>query len=99
MPKTVAIPPKTGSRRTYVICRDRLSNRDPAALADGLALAMAGDMGDVVARRGECTEDDLARLGWARDDIRALGDAARAHLLSGAEADRLRALQLEQEAA
>jgi hypothetical protein len=94
MLKRQTAAPQPGSRRTYVIARDRLAG-SPAEIDAALALRMAQDIADTATARGNatCTEDDLARLGWSRQDIRALGDAARAHLLAGPMADELRALE------
>lgn len=87
--------PLTGSRRDYITARDGLKAKTESEREAALAVAMAGDMLDIINDRHDarCTWDDLARLGWSRDDIAAFGEAARAHLLAGPQADRLRARQ------
>lgn len=87
------VKPIAGSRRDYIIRRDRLDVLSPAEREAALAVQMALDMRDTINGRhdGLCTEDDLARAGWLRADIAALGEIARAHLLAGPQADAMRA--------
>lgn len=96
MPKTPALT-EPGTRRSYLVARDSLSKLGDRAREAQLAVLMALDMSDVIHARGDatCSEDDLARKGWARDDIKALGETAGAHLLAGRHADELRALHSE----
>lgn len=98
MPKKAVILPLTpGSRRTYLIRRDKIDTAalSPAEVDNQLAIAMACDMGDIIAARGNatCTKDDLVRLGWSRADVELLGEAAGNHLRAGPDADALRALE------
>lgn len=84
--------PLPASRRALLVARDRLQKLDPIERERRLAVAMAADIAEVVDECGGCSHDDLARLGWEQSDIRALGDIARAQLMAGDDAERLRGL-------
>lgn len=95
MPKPVRLPPKPGSRRTFLTATHRLGQKPEAERENELTILMALDMGDVIGRKGECLQADLVRLGWSRDDVDRLGEAALGHVLADRKADALRELQRE----
>lgn len=55
------------------------ATRPPRTACD-LVAALAEDMRELAAFTGSATEDELTRIGWAPDQLRDLGPAARKRL-------------------